>query len=228
MRTTLMFIVAAAAATSVGAAEPAHYQVRHAGDLVRLCDAQPAEADHATAIAFCHGVSPNGAVLRRAGRYAEALVVFEEPSLAYRLGFALGVQLFVERAGGEVLFQQRGRSIGRDPLLWTASASGGLQPGEDPRFAILADAAEEGRKVVLSMLVVGLVIAARDLAPWTPVKLRNGPEEWVESTLSKWAAGLNPSLRVAARTEVIVMIAGAAQSVSLLVEREEEAVPCDP
>jgi len=51
-----MFIVAAAAATSVGAAEPAHYQVRHAGDLVRLCDAQPAEADHATAIAFCHGV----------------------------------------------------------------------------------------------------------------------------------------------------------------------------
>ena len=94
-------------------------------------------------IAFCHGVTPDGAILRRAGRYAEALVVFEEPSLAYRLGFALGVQLFVERAEGLVLFQLRGPSIGRDPLLWTASASGGLAPGEDPRTAVLADAAEE-------------------------------------------------------------------------------------
>ena len=94
-------------------------------------------------IAFCHGVSAEGAILRRAGRYAEALVVFEEPSLAYRLGFALGVQLFVERAGGAVLFQRRGASIGRDPLLWTASASGGLKPDEEPRAAVLADAAEE-------------------------------------------------------------------------------------
>ena len=76
-------------------------------------------------IAFCHGVTPDGAILRRAGRYAEAMVVFEEPSLAYRLGFALGVQLFVEREEGAVLFQLRGPSIGRDPLLWTASASGG-------------------------------------------------------------------------------------------------------
>jgi hypothetical protein len=96
-------------------------------------------------IAFCHGVAPGGAILRRAGRYSEALVVFEEPSLAYRLGFALGVQLFVERDDGKVLFQQRGPSIGRDPLLWTASASGGLKPGEEPRFAILGDAAEEAR-----------------------------------------------------------------------------------
>src|SRR5919106_5035279 len=94
-------------------------------------------------IAFCHGISPEGAVLRRAGRYAEALVVFEEPTLAYRLGFALGVQLFVERREGAVLFQLRGPSIGRDPLLWTASASGGLRPGEDPRTAVLADAEEE-------------------------------------------------------------------------------------
>ena len=94
-------------------------------------------------IAFCHGVAPEGSILRRAGRYAEALVVFEEPSLAYRLGFALGVQLFVERQDGTVLFQRRGPSIGRDPLLWTASASGGLAPGEEPRAAVLADAAEE-------------------------------------------------------------------------------------
>jgi ADP-ribose pyrophosphatase YjhB (NUDIX family) len=94
-------------------------------------------------IAFCHGVSPDEAILRRAGRYAEATVVFEEPSLAYRIGFALGVQLFVERRDGPTLFQLRGPSIGRDPLLWTASASGGLKPGETPREAIVADAAEE-------------------------------------------------------------------------------------
>jgi isopentenyldiphosphate isomerase len=94
-------------------------------------------------IAFCHGVSPDGAILRRPGRYAEAMVVFEEPTLAYRLGFALGVQLFVERPEGAMLFQLRGPSIGRDPLLWTASASGGLKPDEDPRNAVLADAAEE-------------------------------------------------------------------------------------
>jgi isopentenyldiphosphate isomerase len=113
---------------------------RAVADATRLLARTPGRFDGP--IAFCHGISPGGAILRRAGRYSEALVVFEEPSLAYRLGFALGVQLFVER-GGDVLFQQRGRSIGRDPLLWTASASGGLQPGEDPRFAILADAAEE-------------------------------------------------------------------------------------
>lgn len=94
-------------------------------------------------IAFCHGVSPEGAIVRRAGRYAEAMVVFEEPTLAYKLGFALGVQLFVEREKDVVLFQLRGPSIGRDPLLWTASASGGLAPSEEPRAAILADAAEE-------------------------------------------------------------------------------------
>jgi hypothetical protein len=94
-------------------------------------------------IGFCHGVSADGAILRRAGRYAEAMVVFEEPTLAFRLGFALGVQLFVERPEGPFLFQLRGPSIGRDPLLWTASASGGLTPSEQPRTAVLADAAEE-------------------------------------------------------------------------------------
>ena len=94
-------------------------------------------------IAFCHGVTPNGSILRRAGRYAEAMVVFQEPTLAYKLGFALGVQLFVEREEGVYLFQLRGRSIGRDPLLWTASASGGVMPGEEARAAVLADAAEE-------------------------------------------------------------------------------------
>ena len=94
-------------------------------------------------IAFCHGVSRDGAIVRRHGRYAEAMVVFAEPTQAYRLGFALGVQLFVERAEGLTLFQQRGPSIGRDPLLWTASASGGLSHSEQPRDAVLADAAEE-------------------------------------------------------------------------------------
>jgi hypothetical protein len=51
-------------------------------------------------IAFCHGVSRDGAMLRRKGRYAEAMVVFAEPTQAYRIGFALGVQLFVERPEG--------------------------------------------------------------------------------------------------------------------------------
>ena len=94
-------------------------------------------------VAFCHGVARDGAILRRRGRYAEAMVVFEETTLGYRLGFALGVQLFVERREGPTLFQLRGPSIGRDPLLWTASASGGLRPGEGAREAVLADAAEE-------------------------------------------------------------------------------------
>jgi hypothetical protein len=110
-------------------------------------------------IAFCHGVSQDGAILRRSGRYAEAMVVFEEPTLAYKLGFALGVQLFVERGEGVVLFQLRAASIGRDPLLWTASASGGLMPKEEPRAAILADAAEE------------VALADDDLERFRPVAL---------------------------------------------------------
>src|ERR671922_1572742 len=110
-------------------------------DAERLLSRTPGRFDGP--IAFCHGVSTEGAILRRAGRYAEAMVVFEEATLAYRLGFALGGQLFVERPEGAVLFQLRGPSIGRDPLLWTASASGGLMPREEPREAVLADAAEE-------------------------------------------------------------------------------------
>ena len=110
-------------------------------------------------IAFCHGVTPEGIILRRAGRYAEAMVVFQEPTLAYRLGFALGVQLFVEREEGVVLFQLRGPSIGRDPLLWTASASGGVAPGEDPCDAVRADAAEE------------IQLSADDLVGFRPVAI---------------------------------------------------------
>jgi hypothetical protein len=110
-------------------------------DAERLLSRTPGRFDGP--IAFCHGVSTDGAILRRAGRYAEAMVVFEEPTLAFKLGFALGVQLFVERPEGPILFQLRGPSIGRDPLLWTASASGGLAPKEEPRAAVLADAAEE-------------------------------------------------------------------------------------
>jgi hypothetical protein len=120
-------------------ADPAPVQALR--DAERLLARTPGRFDGP--IAFCHGVSADGGILRRAGRYAEAMVVFQEPTLAYRFGFALGVQLFVERPEGAVLFQLRGRSIGRDPLLWTASASGGLMPSEEPRAAVLADAAEE-------------------------------------------------------------------------------------
>jgi hypothetical protein len=148
-------------------------------------------------IAFCHGVSPDGAILRRAGRYAEAMVVFEEPTLAFRLGFALGVQLFVERPEGPTLFQLRGPSIGREPLLWTASASGGLMPREEPRAAILDDALEE------------IALTEDDLDGFAPVAicinddsgsalvvyhalLRSGPEPSPDETKVaelQWASG---------------------------------------
>jgi hypothetical protein len=115
--------------------------LRAVGDAQALLERTPGRFDGP--IAFCHGVAPDARILRRAGRYSEAVVVFAEPTLAYRLGFALGVQLFVERREGPTLFQLRGPSIGRDPLLWTASASGGLTPEEAPRDAVLADAREE-------------------------------------------------------------------------------------
>jgi NUDIX domain len=148
-------------------------------------------------IAFCHGVTPDGAILRRAGRYAEAMVVFQEPSLAYRLGFALGVQLFVERSPGVFLFQLRGRSIGRDPLLWTASASGGVMPGEDARAAVLADAAEEiglREDDLLDLRPVGVVVnddtgsalvvyraGLRDGAEPTPDELKVAELHWASA-----------------------------------------------
>lgn len=146
-------------------------------DATRLLARTPGRFDGP--IAFCHGISPGGAILHRAGRYSEALVVFEEPSLAYRLGFALGVQLFVEREGGDTLFQRRGRSIGRDPLLWTASASGGLRPGEEPRFAGLADAAEE----------IGL--SETELVGFRPVAVV--ANDGTGSALVVYRAGLAPS-----------------------------------
>ena len=89
-----------------------------------------------------HGVSRDGAIVRRHGRYAEAMVVFAEPTQAYRLGFALGVQLFVERAEGLTLFQQRGLDRTR-PALVDGLRLRGLSHWEQPRDAVLADAAEE-------------------------------------------------------------------------------------
>ena len=168
---------------------------RPVADATRLLARTPGRFDGP--IAFCHGISPGGAILHRAGRYSEALVVFEEPSLAYRLGFALGIQLFVEREGGDVLFQLRGRSIGRDPLLWTASASGGLRPGEEPRFAALADAAEElglseGDLVGLRPVAVvanddtgsALVVYRATLAPGTEPR-----PDTVKVAQLRWGAG---------------------------------------
>jgi hypothetical protein len=145
-------------------------------DAERLLSRTPRRFDGP--IAFCHGVSPDGAILRRAGRYAEAMVVFEEPTLAFRLGFALGVQLFVERPEGVTLFQLRGPSIGRDPLLWTASASGGLMPREEPRAAILADALEE------------LALGEDDLDGFAPVAVCINDDSG--SALVVYHAGLRP------------------------------------
>lgn len=38
------------------AVDPDAYRIRNTADLVRVCSAQPSESDHATALAFCHGV----------------------------------------------------------------------------------------------------------------------------------------------------------------------------
>lgn len=72
-----------------------------------------------------------------------------------------------------------------------------------------------------TVTIVGLHIVAPTLPPWTEVKLRHSAEEWVDSSLSKWAAGLDPRLRVCERNEVIVMVGGLAQSVTLMVVREK-------
>ena len=94
--------------------------------------------------------SPSATAFRPTARYCAGRAAMprrwsssRSPRLPTSSGFALGVQLFVEREEGVVLFQLRAASIGRDPLLWTASASGGLMPREEPRTAVLADAAEE-------------------------------------------------------------------------------------
>jgi hypothetical protein len=55
MRNTL-FIIMLTLTTSANAVEPDAYRIRNTADLVRVCSAQPSEADQATAIAFCHGV----------------------------------------------------------------------------------------------------------------------------------------------------------------------------
>ena len=82
--------------------------------------------------------SPSATASRVTGRSsagtaaAEAMVVFAEPTQAYRLGFALGVQLFVERAEGLTLFQQRGLDRTR-PALVDGLRLGGLVLGAAAR-----------------------------------------------------------------------------------------------
>src|SRR5436309_15530805 len=56
-------------------------------------------------IAFCHGVSVDGTILRRAGRYPEARAVFARPTLAYRLGSSLSLLFFVILPAFSVLCQ---------------------------------------------------------------------------------------------------------------------------
>lgn len=61
MRTGVPF-AASLAALALGvssgayAQKPEHYQLRNAGDLVRVCATEPSASDYATATAFCHGV----------------------------------------------------------------------------------------------------------------------------------------------------------------------------
>jgi hypothetical protein len=55
MRSAALALLAALTA-SAHAAESDHYRVGTTAELIRVCGAQPSEADYVTAIAFCHGV----------------------------------------------------------------------------------------------------------------------------------------------------------------------------
>jgi len=46
----------AATCATAQAASPDHYRIRTAGELVAVCSTAPGAQDHATAVAFCHGV----------------------------------------------------------------------------------------------------------------------------------------------------------------------------
>jgi hypothetical protein len=104
-----------------------------------------------------------------------------------------------------------------------AGLSGSAPPdSQSARLDIRCQASTWRMLMEETIKIVGLHIVAPDLPPWTEVKLRSGSEEWVASTLSKWAAGLDPCLRVCERCEVFVMIAGLAQSITLMVVREKD------
>lgn len=47
---------ALALSAAVHAQKPDHYQLRHTADLVTVCSMPPSSSEHATAVAFCHGV----------------------------------------------------------------------------------------------------------------------------------------------------------------------------
>jgi hypothetical protein len=55
MRIVLLAAATAFAATAY-AVPPDQYRIRTAGELVKVCSVPAADADHATALAFCHGV----------------------------------------------------------------------------------------------------------------------------------------------------------------------------
>lgn len=75
------------------------------------------------------------------------------------------------------------------------------------------------------VVVVGLKIEG-ELPPWTEVKLRAGPTEWVDAPVEKWRAGLNPSLPVSERCDIFVTVAGLATQVSLVLVQETERTKC--
>ena len=71
------------------------------------------------------------------------MVVFAEPTQAYRLGFALGVQLFVERPEGLTSSSSAGPRSGATRCSGRRRRQAASATTEAPRDAVLADAAEE-------------------------------------------------------------------------------------
>jgi len=52
----IVLLAAAAFATAAHAVPPDQYRIHNAGELVKLCSVPVSDPDHATALAFCHGV----------------------------------------------------------------------------------------------------------------------------------------------------------------------------
>lgn len=56
MRFLIVVAAALMAASNYAQAASDEFQIRHTADLIEVCAKAPSEPDHASAIAFCHGI----------------------------------------------------------------------------------------------------------------------------------------------------------------------------